>query len=191
MDIVIMNCSFDGHTGPARAVWAAQGQDNQTPSMQDCNFENTGVALVTNLSFHAEMNWWGDSTGPYHAELNPDGLGDEIIGPVDFIPWLLDSIENAVEPRAPLPSTCQLEVFPNPFNATAVLRLVVDRPGTYNVDLYNTVGQYVKELWSGQVISEQNITVAMDALASGIYFACARQSANTQPLALTKLLLLK
>lgn len=35
----------------------------------------------------AENNWWGDSSGPFHLD-NLDGLGEEIIGSVDFIPWL-------------------------------------------------------------------------------------------------------
>ncbi|MBC7255290.1 MAG: right-handed parallel beta-helix repeat-containing protein, partial [Chloroflexi bacterium] len=40
---------------------------------------------------NAEANWWGDETGPYHAEDNPSGQGDAIIaksGVVDFEPWL-------------------------------------------------------------------------------------------------------
>jgi hypothetical protein len=36
----------------------------------------------------AEYNWWGDSTGPYHPNSNPGGLGDTVSDYVDFIPWL-------------------------------------------------------------------------------------------------------
>ena len=36
----------------------------------------------------AENNWWGDGTGPYHPELNPNGLGDCVSDGVDFDPWL-------------------------------------------------------------------------------------------------------
>jgi hypothetical protein len=38
--------------------------------------------------FNAEYNWWGDSTGPYHPDSNPGGLGDPVSDYVDFIPWL-------------------------------------------------------------------------------------------------------
>jgi len=36
----------------------------------------------------ATYNWWGDASGPYHATLNPDGMGDEVSDNVDFEPWL-------------------------------------------------------------------------------------------------------
>ncbi|MEO0132460.1 MAG: T9SS type A sorting domain-containing protein [candidate division WOR-3 bacterium] len=36
-----------------------------------------------------ENNWWGHSSGPYHATLNLTGQGDTIVGDVDFEPWLL------------------------------------------------------------------------------------------------------
>ena len=36
----------------------------------------------------AEYNWWGDSTGPYHPDFNPGGLGDTVSDYVDFDPWL-------------------------------------------------------------------------------------------------------
>ena len=35
----------------------------------------------------AELNWWGDATGPYHSEWNPCGKGNAAIGNVDFDPW--------------------------------------------------------------------------------------------------------
>jgi hypothetical protein len=31
--------------------------------------------------------WWGDPTGPYHATLNPDGLGKAVTDGVTFTPW--------------------------------------------------------------------------------------------------------
>jgi hypothetical protein len=36
----------------------------------------------------ATYNWWGDASGPYHWEINPDGWGDEVSDNVDFEPWL-------------------------------------------------------------------------------------------------------
>ncbi|OHA99416.1 MAG: hypothetical protein A3E93_00100 [Candidatus Zambryskibacteria bacterium RIFCSPHIGHO2_12_FULL_43_12b] len=44
----------------------------------------TSVASPTLIM---ENLWWGDQSGPYHAT-NPDGLGDQIVGNVDFTPWL-------------------------------------------------------------------------------------------------------
>ena len=36
----------------------------------------------------AVYNWWGDASGPYHSDINPDGLGDGVSDSVDFEPWL-------------------------------------------------------------------------------------------------------
>jgi hypothetical protein len=36
----------------------------------------------------ATYNWWGDASGPYHATLNPDGMGDWVSDNVNFEPWL-------------------------------------------------------------------------------------------------------
>ncbi|MGD9346500.1 MAG: right-handed parallel beta-helix repeat-containing protein [Candidatus Aminicenantes bacterium] len=40
----------------------------------------------------AENNWWGDVSGPYHATLNPSGLGDTVSDYVDFDPWLTSAV---------------------------------------------------------------------------------------------------
>ncbi|MCK4614445.1 MAG: right-handed parallel beta-helix repeat-containing protein, partial [Thermoplasmata archaeon] len=36
----------------------------------------------------ARYNWWGDPSGPYHEDDNPDGQGDEVADDVDFSNWL-------------------------------------------------------------------------------------------------------
>jgi parallel beta-helix repeat protein len=47
----------------------------------------------------AENNWWGDATGPYHATLNPSGLGNKVSDNVDFDPWLnyIATVERKIE----------------------------------------------------------------------------------------------
>jgi len=55
---------------------------------------NFGVVInyngqdVGNVTADATYNWWGDTSGPYHAILNPDGSGDAVSDNVDFVPWL-------------------------------------------------------------------------------------------------------
>ena len=39
-------------------------------------------------TLNARFNWWGNSTGPFHATFNPTGLGDPVSDNVDFKPWL-------------------------------------------------------------------------------------------------------
>lgn len=50
------------------------------------NRQRNGTILVTPLD--ARNNWWGDASGPFDYETNPEGLGDEIMYDVLFDPWL-------------------------------------------------------------------------------------------------------
>ncbi len=162
-------------------------------TLQDGFFMDTGNGLYVQSSgtLNAEHNWWGDATGPFHAELNPTGLGDTIVGSVDFDPWLTDSVLGAPAPFAPLPLTTQLEVFPNPFNATATLNLIVNEPGIFRVDLYNLLGQHMQEVWSGAVAYEQRIALRADELPSGLYFVRVYQPIGNRVVALQKVVLMK
>ncbi len=36
----------------------------------------------------ALWNWWGNSSGPYHPDSNPEGNGDNVTDYVDFDPWI-------------------------------------------------------------------------------------------------------
>lgn len=47
-----------------------------------------GVMNSTTTPVDARENFWGDASGPFHALLNPDGLGDEVSDNVDFSGWL-------------------------------------------------------------------------------------------------------
>ncbi|MBA7636321.1 hypothetical protein ES703_43938 [subsurface metagenome] len=47
-----------------------------------------GIRNLDTVWINAEYNWWGDSTGPYHPDSNPGGLGDTVSDYVDFFPWL-------------------------------------------------------------------------------------------------------
>lgn len=33
---------------------------------------------------NAQFNWWGDATGPFHPNLNPNGKGDQVSDNADF-----------------------------------------------------------------------------------------------------------
>jgi len=93
--------------------------DSSSVTMDSCTvtgngpagfFVGTGAGLaITNSNFHgnpgyavnceyyaesvyAYNNWWGDSTGPFHPDSNPGGLGDAVSDGVLFRPWLRDSV---------------------------------------------------------------------------------------------------
>ncbi|OGI64860.1 hypothetical protein A3H53_04800 [Candidatus Nomurabacteria bacterium RIFCSPLOWO2_02_FULL_40_10] len=48
-------------------------------------FEN-----YSDFTLNAENNFWGDISGPYHEDLNPEGLGYAVYGDVLFDPWCKD-----------------------------------------------------------------------------------------------------
>ncbi len=59
-----------------------------TQVVATCNqIEDNTIGMrsnVTYLTVNAEMNWWGDPSGP--SGLGP-GLGDPVYGNIDFTPW--------------------------------------------------------------------------------------------------------
>ena len=49
---------------------------------------NTDYGIHTTApTVNATYNWWGSSSGPYHATLNPAGTGNNVSDNVTFIPW--------------------------------------------------------------------------------------------------------
>jgi hypothetical protein len=183
--------SFRGHDALAFAV---HNFDSHGSTMNSCSFSNTVNALkaesIEPETMNAEFNWWGDNSGPHHAQFNPQGLGDVIVGPVDFEPWLLDTTDAAPRARTPLPDRPQIVAYPNPFNAMASLVLVVDQPGVYDVELYNTLGQRTLHVWSGAIAHEKQISLNASVLPSGVYFVRASRQGGDH-IALSKIVLLK
>lgn len=47
-----------------------------------------GVDTFSEIDLDFKNNYWGDATGPYHLDFNPDGLGDSIGEHILFYPWL-------------------------------------------------------------------------------------------------------
>jgi hypothetical protein len=90
-----------------------------------------------------------------------------------------------------LPQSATLEVSPNPFNAIAVLQLTVREPGMYHVDLYNSLGQRVRRIWSGNISGEKQIVLTGEGLASGVYFVRVTEMGVPAAMASAKVVLLK
>lgn len=54
-----------------------------------CGNSGYGVHNIDDTALvHAEYNWWGDPSGPYHPDSNPAGLGDQVSDYITFVPWL-------------------------------------------------------------------------------------------------------
>jgi len=157
-----------------------------------------GLAASTSGSvFDARWNWWGDSTGPYNAQENPEGEGAEVGFGVEFIPWLTshpDSISDtsevaSEEPASLLANKFSLTAYPNPFNAVTELEIEVARAGEYEVELYDVTGRLVATLYAGRIERSRMVRVDASPFASGVYFA--RLTGNSGAKATAKMLLLK
>lgn len=64
-----------------------------TPSATSNSITGTTVFGLRNDAAYivdATQNWWGDISGPTHATLNPNGIGDAVSNNVTFDPWYLD-----------------------------------------------------------------------------------------------------
>lgn len=80
----IINSTISGN-----AVGVEIGGTGSATITDSALIDNT-VAAVDNMTLatiDADDNWWGDVSGPLHTT-NVLGLGDEILGPVDFDPWV-------------------------------------------------------------------------------------------------------
>jgi hypothetical protein len=141
----------------------------------------------------ARWNWWGDSTGPYHATENPNGQGDEVRGNVILDPWYPDTSfwDDVRRITAPLPERFSLEVFPNPFNSVVTLELIPSKIAVVRVELFDILGRRVQEIWSGPIASERTIRFNGSQLATGIYFVRVWESIGNRTLAMNKLVLLR
>ena len=96
-----------------------------------------------------------------------------------------------LESGKPLPDKFILEAYPNPFNNTVTLKLIPPEVMIVRVELFDILGRRVKEIWSGPLAYEKQITFDAANLSSGIYFARVWQPIGNRPRALQKIVLLK
>ncbi len=158
-------------------------------------FVGTGFAtgcINDSARLDARWNYWGDSTGPFHIEQNPGGLGDSLMGYVDFIPWYPDTTFLSVGTRrSPLPEHYEIAAYPNPFNSSARLTLISPAITIVRVELYDILGRRVREVWSGIVPYRREIPLKADDLPSGSYFARVSDATSGSSRAAVKLVLIR
>ncbi len=94
--------------------------------------DNVGyaVAPVGNGSAQALFNWWGHSTGPFHPDSNPGGLGDTVGNGVTFQPWLGSDVIRYVHPDS------SFNTIQSALDACSENEAVCVGPATYVENLY-------------------------------------------------------
>lgn len=96
----IERCRLDGPGIGLYSIGDTQLRGNRFARGTDGN--QLGNGSVNPLD--ARLNWWGHPSGPYHATLNPSGLGITVTGNVLFDPWL----ESVADDLADLATTSVL-----------------------------------------------------------------------------------
>ncbi len=81
--------TWNGYAGTGHGI----GIDG-TPSNIALNWNSVygnagdGCNNFSTVNVDATHNWWGDSTGPFHATTNPSGAGDAVSDYVLYDPWI-------------------------------------------------------------------------------------------------------
>ncbi len=159
-------------------------------------FSGNAYAIRTYSAFtlDARLNWWGDSTGPYHAVLNPGGLGDSLDSahPIDFEPWWMDTLfwSTSRDGSPSRPQEYRLAAYPNPANANVVVSLAVPRPTLVELKLFDVLGREVRTLWIGMVEITHSWSFELGNYATGTYFIRVENVSGEQ-LAAQRIILLK
>jgi hypothetical protein len=119
----------------------------------------------------AIYNYWGDPSGPYNALHNPGGQGARVDDLVLFDPWSRDTNFLSVPGvNAPLPEGWSVEMFPNPFNSTLMVRFRLANRDRVKVDVFDILGRRVRQI-SDQPYSpgEHSLLLNGTGLSSGVY----------------------
>ena len=103
----IINCEIYNHN---YGIYLGDSSNNQISNCTVHNNVNGIILCVSNNKVHycniyensqygvtgsgdATYNWWGNETGPYHPDTNPDGTGDDVSDNVLYDPWLTEPTE--------------------------------------------------------------------------------------------------
>jgi len=149
--------------------------NNSTLVVRDGEIWGNGLAILVGDArddvVDARYNWWGDTSGPYHALTNPDGLGDEVSNSVWFDPWNVvsgvDGEVGGLALKAP---------YPNPTRGMSALSFSLPAPSRARLKVYDAAGRLVSTLVDGDlgvgphVASWDGADAGGRAVAQGNYF---------------------
>jgi hypothetical protein len=112
------------------------------------------------------------STTPYATKLSVyiAAINTDITDSTKFFNNLKYRI-TGVQPETVLPSSFEVyQNYPNPFNPSTTIRYALPSNGQVRITLYNTLGQLVKEIYSGYKQSGyQEVNFNASGLPSGVY----------------------
>ncbi len=152
-------------------------------------FSDCGYALRGTAQTDARSNFWGDLSGPYHEFENPQGLGDTLSGPAQFVPWLTDTSSGASGSVPQIADRISFFSWPNPFNLATVIRFELSKSDRVELAVFNSLGQRVATLLNERMAAGvHRAEFSAAELASGTYFCRlnAGEFASTMKMVLLK-----
>ncbi|MEW6070333.1 MAG: right-handed parallel beta-helix repeat-containing protein [Candidatus Thermoplasmatota archaeon] len=90
---IISNCSV---YNSANGIYLFHSLANEIRYCNICHNKNYGIYNYNSeieYQVNATYNWWGNASGPYHPDTNPNGTGDNVSGNVLYDPWLTQPVE--------------------------------------------------------------------------------------------------
>lgn len=106
---------------------------------------------------------------PYFHNVAKLGIGT--------IASLAENIVVSAKENAIIPHSILVNNFPNPFNNSTIVRYTLPEPDEIALDLYNSLGEKIKNLSDGfKIAGEYEIHLNANSLSSGVYFIILRTS---------------
>jgi len=115
----------------------------------------------------ARNNWWGDSTGPYHASLNPSGQGNPVSDHVLFDPWNITTSVSEINLNEGLVLG---QHYPNPASGKITVPFEMEKTGRVLLRLVNMEGKVLKTILDeSRAAGAHQVEFNSEGLTNGTY----------------------
>lgn len=96
---------------------------------------------------------------------------DEYIGETVLSGIKIEKILTYIKPKSNIPEKFKWNIFPNPFNSSLSIKYLLNRPANTEINIYNIMGQFVKNIFKKQQNSgNHKYNYSADELSTGMYF---------------------
>ncbi len=178
-DLFISYSGFDG------TLTANPFGPHVNPGMGNIEADPLFVNAVLG-DFHLQADSPLIDAGDPESPLDPDGT----ITDIGVFYYDQDLTEVQEELAEAIPSDFKISgPFPNPFNSSAIIELELNKPGKVKVDMYDTLGRYVKPLYNRhQSAGVTLLRIDGNGLSTGMYFLSVAAGSKSE---LRKMMLIK
>jgi len=133
------------------------------------------VILISNGDCFLQYDTINVATGDYFVSLEAGliyfNMTDSATVATGSVIHIFAPGNSSAHDFVPVPNTFTIQVFPNPFNSMANVRISTFRPGNAEINLYDINGRFVRSLYNGGLgVGTTMFHFNADGLASSSYF---------------------